>query len=351
MNSVSYTSRRLLAEGEHNGPILMALPHSNTDWNYMLPEAMEQYRQLIEKFTGAGEKVLLLCRDDESAKKLLSKKAVESTIFVEANYNDTWTRDYGPITIENHNGQLRALDFGFNGWGLKFASNLDNLVNLQLVASRIINQNAYRNHRDYELEGGSIDTDGAGTIITTTRCLCSPNRNGGKTKASINEILQRRLGTTHVLWLDYGGLDGDDTDSHVDTLARFASPDTIVYTAPTSSADDSQNRQLQAMREQLKRFRNQQGNPYHLVELPTPDPIFDSEGQRLPATYANFLITKRNVFMPTYGQQANDTLAALTLQALFTDKILHTVDCNVLICQHGSLHCATMQVPDQIIAL
>lgn len=341
--------RRFLAEWETEGCILLALPDSNTDWAYMLPEATDQYCRIVDTLTSAGERVLLLCNDPDHARAIMKPFSHNLVAFIKAKYNDTWTRDYGPITILSHDGKMRSLDFGFNGWGLKFASNLDNLVNLQLLTSHIIKEESYRNNRDFTLEGGSIDTDGQGTILTTSRCLCSPNRNGGKSKAELNEILQHRLGATHVLWLDYGALEGDDTDSHIDTLARMVATDTIVYTDPRPDTSDSQNSQLEAMRKQLSLFRTPEGNPYNLVELPTPSPIHDSEGNRLPASYANYLITPKNLFVPTYGQKDNDSLACLTLASLFPDKKIHTVDCNALICQHGSLHCATMQLPKETI--
>lgn len=339
----------MLAEWESECVILMALPHAGTDWEYMLPEVTAQYERLVDTFTGAGERVLLLCENPQEAKTRFESIGHGLLAFVQAKFNDTWTRDYGPITIQGHDGKLRALDFGFNGWGLKFASNLDNLVNLQLVACHAIDEKSYRNNRDFELEGGSVETDGQGTILTTSRCLCSPNRNGGKSKGELNDILYRRLGTTHVLWLDYGALDGDDTDSHIDTLARFAGPGTILYMGALPDADDEQSRQLKSMYRQLQMFRDAEGNPYNLIELPSPDPIFDSEGQRLPATYANYLVTHKNLFMPVYGQEGPDMLARMTLQCVFPEHTIHAVDCNALICQHGSLHCATMQIPKHII--
>lgn len=334
--------KRFLAEWEKTEAILLALPNSGTDWDYILPEAVGQYIEIIESISSRGIRCIVLCSDKKEAEKTVVLSHPENVMFVEAPYNDTWTRDYGVITIEKH-GELRTLDFGFNGWGLKFAADKDNLVNLWLSRNGYISANEYRNNRDYVLEGGSVESDGEGTVLTTTRCLTSLNRNGGRTKQDINEILQRRLGATHVLWLDHGYLAGDDTDSHIDTLARIAPNDTILFVG-CRNMDDEHFEELLKMRAQLTMFRNPEGNPYNLVELPMPDPIFDEEGNRLPATYANYLITNGYVFMPVYGQDDNDLLACHTVKIAFPDHEIVPIDCRTLIKQHGSLHCSTMQL-------
>ena len=239
------------------------------------------------------------------------------------------------------------MDFGFNGWGLKFASDKDNLVNLQLSEKYVVSPEIYRNERDFVLEGGSVETDGHGTLLTTTRCLCSPNRNGGLSKKEAENQLQHRLGVNHVLFLDYGALEGDDTDSHIDTLARIAPENIIIFTG-CRNVDDFQFEELLKMRAQLTMFRNAEGEPFNLVELPLPDAIYDENGDRLPATYANYLITDKVIFMPTYHQPANDTLAMQTIKIAFPDHKIVGVDCTTLIKQHGSLHCATMQIPQNL---
>lgn len=333
---------RFIAEWEGKPKVLMALPEPDTDWNYMLEEARDQYRRLVEALTGKGIPVILLCHDSESAGDLLSSCDKNNLRLVKAEYNDTWTRDYGPLGVFREE-RFRLLDFGFNGWGLKFAADKDNLVNLCLHNTGIYPPLTYRNERDFILEGGSVDTDGEGTLLTTTRCLCSPNRNGGKTRGELNEILRERLGVSHVLWLDYGALEGDDTDSHIDTLARLAPGDTILYTG-CRNFDDPQFEGLLRMRAQLEMFRTMEGNPFNLIELPLPDPIHDENGQRLPATYSNYLVIGDYVFMPTYSQPANDELACRTVRIAFPDHEVVPVDCRALIRQHGSLHCATMQI-------
>lgn len=323
--------------------VLMAFPNHNTDWDYILDEAREQYYRIIEAFTKESVHIVLICDDVETTSLLLQNCNQELITYVKLDYNDTWTRDYGPLSVIKDE-RLRALDFGFNGWGLKFASDKDNLVNLHLMDKYLIPKSTYRNHRAVILEGGSVETDGEGTILTTSRCLCSPNRNGGLSKAEATEMLRKNLGADHILFLDYGALEGDDTDSHIDTLARLAPGNIILFTG-CRNMDDPQFEELLKMRAQLTMFRNSEGEPYNLIELPLPDAIFDEDGQRLPATYANYLITDKVIFIPTYGQPTNDHLAAQTIRIAFPEHKVVGVDCTTLIKQHGSLHCATMQIP------
>lgn len=323
--------------------VLVALPHELTDWNYILPEAITQYVRIVNAMVEEDIHVVMLCRDSKNARSLFPLKALDHITFVEMEYNDTWTRDYGPLTITKH-GDLRVLDFGFNGWGLKFAADKDNQVNRCLKEKAIVSKGLYRNETAFILEGGSVDSDGEDTVLTTTRCLCSPNRNGFLSKKEADEKLRRYLGAQHVLFLDYGELIGDDTDSHIDTLARMA-PDNIILYTGCRNIDDPQFEELLKMRAQLSLFRNPEGNPYNLLELPCPDPIYDEEGQRLPATYANYLVINNVIFMPTYQQEANDNLAMQTVRVAFPSHKVVGVDCTTLIKQHGSLHCATMQLP------
>ncbi|MBD5355925.1 MAG: agmatine deiminase family protein [Bacteroides sp.] len=336
--------RIFLPEWTPQESILMALPEKDTDWDYIINEARRQYERIIKAFTDCGVHVTLLCKDHTEAIALL-KACNQSLIsyITDINYNDTWTRDYGPLSVikDEH---LRALDFGFNGWGLKFASDKDNLVNLNLSLKNYISNKTYRNERDFVLEGGSVETDGEGTILTTTRCLCSPNRNGGLTKREAEEQLQKRLGASHVLFIDYGALEGDDTDSHIDTLARLAPENTILFTG-CRNIDDSQFEELIKLKAQLTSMKNAQGEPFNLIELPLPEAIYDEDGYRLPATYANYLVTNNYLFMPTYRQPSNDFLAMQTVKIAFPNHEVIGIDCTTLIKQHGSLHCATMQIP------
>lgn len=334
---------RFLAEWEPCDGVLLALPHSETDWNYILEEALDQYRRLIKSISGCGITTVVLCKDRIAAAELLKGCDMKFITLVEADFNDTWTRDYGPISVIRDD-RLRALDFGFNAWGLKFAADKDNLVNLNLRNKSVIPAEIYRNQRDFVLEGGSIETDGHGTVLTTTRCLCSPNRNGGLSKEEVASQLAIRLGCDHVLFLDYGALEGDDTDSHIDTLARIAPGNSIFFTG-CRNVDDTHFEELLRMRAQLTMMRNAEGEPFNLIELPMPDPVYDDDGSRLPATYANYLVVNDTIFMPSYRQPANDSLAAKLVRLAFPEHNVVCVDCVTLLKQHGSLHCATMQLP------
>ncbi len=332
-----------IPEWELKGRILLALPHADTDWNYILPEAVDQYRRLITAFVTHGEEVLLLVSDVDAAKASLANCPLRGVEFVEMPTNDTWTRDYGPVTVMR-NDRMRAIDFGFNGWGLKFAACHDNLANLHLRDSGIMPKDIYRNCRSFILEGGSLETDGYGTLLTTSECLLSPNRNGDLTIDKIADKLKAELGVDHILWLNHGALEGDDTDSHIDTLCRLA-PDNVILFTGCRDVDDSHFEELLKMRAELTMLRNAEGEPFNLVELPLPDPIYDEEGYRLPATYANYLVTPRAIYMPTYHQPQKDLLACNTVKIAFPEHEVVGVDCCTLIRQHGSLHCSTMVVP------
>lgn len=344
MDNSDSLRRSFLPEWSRQQALLLVLPHEDTDWAYMLEEVHDCYRGILALLRGCGTPVHMLVRSRAEAIRYLGLDALEDVTLHEADYNDTWVRDYGPIAVKEDDA-LRLLDFGFNGWGLKFASDRDNLVNLNMAKEGFM-PSSYVNQRDYVLEGGSVETDGRGTLLTTSRCLCSPNRNGGLTKREVEKALSHRLGIRRVLWLDHGALAGDDTDSHIDTLARMAPDDTIVYTG-CADRDDEHFSDLQAMAGQLREMRTDSGLPYNLVELPLPEAIFDEEeGIRLPATYANYLITNNKVLVPAYGQPLADELARLTVASVFPSREAVSVDCRALIRQHGSLHCATMQIPE-----
>ncbi len=324
---------------------LIAWPHHDTDWADMLDDVDRCYTDLTQALLRAGQKVVIATPEPERVKALLADDMATGHLLVaRCPTNDTWTRDYGPLTVEDTtDGSLSAVAYKFNGWGLKFPSDKDNLAFLSLVADKALRAPVALRKR-YVLEGGSIESDGDGTILTTSECMLSVNRNGFITKEEVERELAAGLGATRVLWLDHGALKGDDTDSHVDTLARLAPGDTILY-VKSYTPTDSHTPALERMEEQLKEFRTPDGNPYNLIGLPLPSPIHDDDGDRLPATYANFLITPRAVVMPVYGQPRNDDMAAHMLSIAFPGHEIITVDCRALIRQHGSLHCATMQIP------
>lgn len=229
---------------------------------------------------------------------------------------------------------------------MKFAANKDNLINSRLYKSGLINGN-YVNCRNFILEGGSVESDGEGTLLTTSLCLLAPNRNDTMSRGEIENYLKERFNLKQILWLDYGFLAGDDTDSHIDTLARLCPDNTITY-VQCLDKEDAHYGALQSMEEQLKSFRTLEGKPYRLLPLPMPEAIYDEAGERLPATYANFLIMNQAVLYPTYNQKENDERAAAVLAQAFPGREIVGINCLALIKQHGSLHCVTMQYPDSI---
>lgn len=254
--------------------------------------------------------------------------------------DDVWARDHGPITVLR-DGKAVHLDFTFNGWGGKFEAARDNQITRRLASLRALP--APVETVDFVLEGGGIESDGAGTLLTTERCLLAPTRNPQFNKTQIEQKLKHWFGLSRVLWLKHGDLLGDDTDGHIDTIARFCDVQTIAYQACGDSADVHYT-DLKAMEQELKSFRRLDGAPYHLVPLPLPEPIHDSSGRRLPAGYANFLIINGAVLVPIYGQSL-DSVALERLRGCFPGREVIGIDCRALIAQYGSLHCVTMQIP------
>ncbi len=244
-------------------------------------------------------------------------------------------------------GEKYVYDFVFNGWGLKFAANLDNRI-----TRNIFDQGAFRDDvmgvdmRPFVLEGGSIDSDGQGTLLTTSRCLCSVNRNEYLERGEIEGELKSAFGLDRVLWLEHGDIIGDDTDGHIDTLARFCSPDTIAYVSCTDPHDEGYG-ELALMEEELRTFRKKDGTPYSLVPLPAPKPLY-LDGYRLPASYANFLIVNGGVLIPGVGRP-DDEIARERLQSAFPGREAVVIDCTALLSGHGSLHCITMNYPEGFI--
>jgi agmatine/peptidylarginine deiminase len=264
--------------------------------------------------------------------------------FLPVAYDDTWLRDSGPITLLDGSGGFRLLDFRFTGWGGKFDAGQDDLVVERLHEAGTFLRSD-RQSIDFALEGGAIDTDGAGTLLTTWQCL--HERHPDVDRATLSQRLAGWLHQDRVLWLDHGYLEGDDTDAHVDTLARFAAPDAIVFQACDDPAD-SHYAELQAMGAEIAALRTRDGQPYRLFALPWAQPILD-DGRRLAASYANFLIVNGAVLMPAYGDPA-DAAAADVLARAFPGREIVQVPCRALIWQNGSLHCLTMQLPQGIIA-
>ncbi len=338
----------LPAEWEPQSAVQLTWPHEDTDWNYILEEVTSCFVAIAKEII-KREILLIVCRDKQAVKSQLGEVDFSRIIFREVPTNDTWARDHGAISVFV-DGEPYIYDFAFNGWGMKFAANHDNRITRELyVMDTFPPETGYFNMLHYVLEGGGIESDGKGTLLTTSECLLSPNRNDHFSKEEIEMFLKSIFGLKRILWLDNGYLAGDDTDSHIDTLARFCDAKTIAYVCCDDSEDEHYSA-LSAMEAELKNFRTATGKPYHLIPLPMADCVV-KDGERLPATYANFLIINGAVLMPTYGSPEKDNIAASQLQKAFPDREIVGIDCSPLIRQHGSLHCVTMQFPAGVITL
>lgn len=338
---------RLPAEWEPQAAVLIAWPHAGTDWGPRLFQAESTYAALVLAITRFQPAIVCVAGAAVRARAaaLLDNAGVDAARvrFVDIAYDDTWLRDSGPITLTDGR-RFRLCDFRFTGWGGKFEASRDDLLVEGLAAQQLF---AHAEHRriDWALEGGAIESDGRGTILTTWRCL--HQRHPEQPREAMAQTLRKSLGAQRVLWLERGYLEGDDTDAHIDTLARFAPDDAIVFQACDDAADPHYG-ELAAMREELAALRTADGRPYTLHALPWPRPIVD-EQRRLAASYANYLIVNGAVLMPAYGDPA-DAAAAQVIAAAHPGREVVPVPCRPLIWQNGSLHCVTMQLPAGVLA-
>ena len=322
---------RLPAEWEPQEGVQLTWPHAGTDWAPILNDITVVYHSMAREIA-RRERLIVVAPED----------AARDCVKIICPTNDTWARDHGFISLVDDNGHRRLLDYKFNGWGEKFEASLDNAISRRLYNLGEI-AGEYSDNLDFVLEGGSIESDGRGTIFTTSQCLLAPHRNQPMTKAEIEERLKRDLCAERVLWIDYGNLIGDDTDGHIDTIVRVCPDDTLLYMG-CDNPEDEQYEDLRKMEAQLQSFRTLEGKPYRLMKLPMPHPIYDGE-DRLPATYANFLIINDAVLCPTYNQPDIDSEALRIIAKAFPDREIIGIDCCPVIRQHGSLHCCTMQFP------
>jgi agmatine deiminase len=331
----------LPAEWKKQSFLQITFPHENSDWKYLLKEVSACFAEII-KNTALFQDVLVVCDNVERVKSFFN--STQNIFFVLADSNDTWARDHSGITVLEY-GNAIIHDYVFNGWGNKFDAGLDNQITKKLYEKGVF-ENCSIKTFDLVLEGGSLESDDKGTILTTSECLLSKNRNEHLSKQQIEQHLKENFGAERILWLNHGYLAGDDTDSHIDTLARFCDEKTIAYVG-CENPEDEHYEALQLMKMELHQFRDFDGNPYKLVEVPLPDACFDSDGNRLPATYVNFTIINEAVMVPVYGV-SQDEKALEILQGCFPNRKVIGVNCRILIEQHGSLHCVTMQYPEQV---
>ena len=351
------TKFRLPAEWEPQWGVLLTWPHEATDWSPYLQEIINTMADMARAIV-QYEKVMIVAFNEHLVPQdLLDHERVSVVSFPT---NDTWARDHGPITLlpvesegrteETEKPSLpRWLDFKFNGWGEKFVADYDNLVPMKLRAfSDFLFSVDLEDHEDFVLEGGSIECDGQGTLLTTSQCLMAPHRNQPLTRQQIEEQLKQRLRANRVLWIDHGNLVGDDTDGHVDTIVRMAPGNTLVYQGCDNPADE-QYADFLELEAQLQSLRTMEGKPYRLLRLPMPDAVYEEQGeekgQRLPATYANFLVINGAVLVPVYNQPEKDRQAIDVIQQAFPNREMIPIDSRTIIRQHGAVHCLTMQIP------
>ena len=331
-----HTQKRLAPEWADIDAVILAWPHRDTDWAPWLEQARQTYLNLIQAINHARAGVILLCSKDdiESVATQLSSDA--RVLLVPADFNDTWVRDYGFLTVVDENALGHPVEFTFNGWGEKFDACADNQVN-----SRYLSSLCKQPLTSISLvaEGGALEIDGNGVLLSTKLCLTNPKRNGDLSLEAYAEVFSASLGCSKVIIFEHGHLEGDDTDGHIDTLVRFTPNTGLVLQGAKNRKDDSHFAGLEALSQECTE-KLPEHRQFHL-----PLPFIESEdGDRLPASYANYLICNGNVLLPIYGQP-EDAEAISTVEEAYPHFNVVPVDCSVLVQQYGSLHCISMQVP------
>lgn len=329
-------SKLLPAEWEEQGAIVIAWPNDKTDWKKNLLKTEATYIELVNQI--ADHQKVIIITEKFSIKKKFAEIILKNVKIVLGEYNDTWARDYIGLSVKVNNS-FKFMDFKFNGWGEKYKFEKDNSINTQLYRKKIISTIELK-YNNLILEGGSIDSNGKGTILTTSKCLLNKNRNPDLGKHKIESILLESLGITKIIWINHGKIPGDDTDSHIDNLARFCSENKIVYATNKSL-------ELSLMEQELKNIALE--NNYELIPIPLPEPILLAK-KPLPASYINFIITNQKVLVPTFGD-INDCKAISILQNVFPNRKVIGINSIEIIKQKGSLHCLTMQVHKNLLNL
>ena len=331
------------AEWERHEATWISWPHPGgasfpSAYDRVVPVFVEMVKALAE-----SEMVRINVKDSEQeteVRALLGKCPPERVEFIPVPTNEPWCRDHGPIFLKRkEKPRLAAVNFGFNAWGYKLSPFEEDDAAANLMAERI--GVPIFDFGEFVLEGGSIDVNGRGTVITTESCLLNPNRNPDLSRAQIEANLREALGVTQVLWLG-DGIEGDDTDGHVDDITRFVSPDTVV-TVVEEDEDDPNYEPLELNFQRLRTMQLSNGSPLRILKLPMPSRIM-RKGQRLPASYANFYVANAVVLLPTYND-SNDAWAASVLKEAFPGRRIVSIDCRELIWGLGAFHCLTQQQP------
>jgi agmatine deiminase len=335
---------RMPAEWEPHRATWFSWPHNLATWPDEL-EMVERTLAAAVRAIGRGEEVFVNVLDathrGHVEAVLATEDALRGVRFFEIPTDDAWVRDHGPIfvrRVRDGRPELAATTWGFNSWGEKYPPwDLDDAASGRMAEALTVPTF----EQDVILEGGSIDVNGAGALLTTTSCLLNPNRNPGLGRVEIERLLRSRLGVEQVIWLG-DGISGDDTDGHVDDITRFVAEDAVV-TVVCTDVSDPDYEPLQRNLEILRETRLIDGRPLRIHTLPAPRPVF-VRGERMPASYANFYVANAAVVVPTYGDDA-DAAAIATLQRLFPERRVVGMDCRELIWGLGAIHCLTQQVP------
>lgn len=329
-------TQTLLPEWTRQEAVILAWPDEQTDWKPWLGRVTQTYLSLINCINDAGAGVILLAREQqvEIIKQHLEPAA--QVLMVTADYNDTWVRDYGFLTCQTAQG-LQPVEFIFNGWGNKFNAVKDNKVNQQVLSS--LCQLPLKSFPAV-VEGGALEIDQNGNLLSTKLCLTNPQRNGDMSQEDYKALFAESLGASSTTIFEHGHLEGDDTDGHVDTLVRFTPENALVIQSCFNRVEDSHYKGLQTLVEEC------QGHfpTYGVYELPLPE-IHNEEGGRLPASYANYLICNKHILAPIY-QQPEDQLALEVLEKAYPEFKIVPINAQPLIQQFGSVHCISMQVPE-----
>ncbi len=341
---VPLSAYRMPAEWEPHHATWLAWPKNAETWPEHQAEAQRTYLDILKALTRYEEVVLLV---DEATRDGLHENPVYQSLPVDRislqvrQYNDSWMRDAGPIfiTSESESPSILAHDFIFNAWGAKYEPYADDDL-IPELAYEAFNIDVIK--QDLVLEGGSIDVNGQGTLITTEQCLLNKNRNPHLSRSAIEEHLKRSLGVRRIIWLG-GGIEGDDTDGHVDDITRFVD-ETTVLTVRENQKSDANYAPLEENFRRLKQSGDQDGNKLTVVDIPMPDIYLEGPFGRSPASYANFLIANQQVLVPVYGAP-NESSVLSMFKDLFPAREIVPIDCVGLVCGLGSIHCITQQQP------
>jgi len=336
---------RMPAEWEPHRGTWLSWPHKEASWPGKFDPVPAIFASMVRHLADQEEVHINVAgpRMEQEVRRLLADAGPGSgnVYFHYIPTNDAWCRDHGPIFIQRQHEGTRSqaiVDWDFNAWGGKYPPyDLDDVVPTRVADE--LGVPAF--HPGIVMEGGAIDVNGRGTLLTTESCLLNPNRNPQLERPEIEQYLQSYLGVTHILWLGEG-IAGDDTDGHIDDLTRFVDPTTVVTVLEDDPADENYE-PLQANLERLRGMTDQDGRPLRIVPLPMPKPLWHS-GQRLPASYANFYIANGIVLLPTYDPGPDEEACAV-LQNLFPDREVIGIDCTDLVWGLGAFHCVTQQWP------